>query len=44
MAVYQFRVKVNGSAGGVKYTDGMIVEVADRNVSTTLVHLRLLCC
>lgn len=29
MAVYRFRVKGNGSTGGVKYTDGMNVEVAD---------------
>jgi len=28
MAVYRFRVKGNGSSGGVKYTDGMNVEVA----------------
>ena len=28
MAVYRFRIKGNGSAGGVKYTDGMNVEVA----------------
>lgn len=27
MAVYRFRVKGNGSSGGVKYTDGMNVEV-----------------
>lgn len=28
MAVYRFRIKGNGSAGGVKYTDGMNVELA----------------
>jgi hypothetical protein len=28
MAVYRFRIKGSGSAGGVKYTDGMNVEVA----------------
>lgn len=28
MAVYRFRVKGNGSSGGVKYTDGMNIEVA----------------
>jgi len=28
MAVFRFRVKGNGSSGGVKYTDGMNVEVA----------------
>jgi hypothetical protein len=27
-AVYRFRIKGNGSAGGVKYADGMNVEVA----------------
>ena len=30
MAVYRFRIKGNGSAGGVKYTDGMNVEVANQ--------------
>jgi hypothetical protein len=29
MAVYQFRIKKNGSAGGVKYTEGMNIEVID---------------
>ena len=29
MAVYRFRIKGNGTVGGVKYTDGMNIEVAD---------------
>ncbi len=29
MAVYRFRIKGNGTAGGVKYTDGMNIEVVD---------------
>jgi hypothetical protein len=28
MPVYRFRVKGNGSSGGVKYTEGMNIEVA----------------
>ena len=29
MAVYKFRVKGNGTAGGIKYTEGMNIEVVD---------------
>jgi hypothetical protein len=29
MAVYRFKVKGNGSIGGLKYTEGMNIEVSD---------------
>lgn len=39
MAVYRFRVKGSGSVGGVKYTDGMNVEVAVTGSPQLLPHL-----